>query len=1369
MTIPFWQSKSAPLGVFGNLPLPHQDASLADKFMNNWIGPVMKAAWSRPIETEDLYDLTPDFQCRLLGDALEAQFMRRMPPDQRPLPYRAKNITDHVEPIKEPAKNGSSEVSPIKETYDQNLLRAMYFTIYPEWWPSLLMKLSSMCLRLLAPLLIKFLIQQISRSNSWHKAIITGISKDDLISPKPVGHMVGAAIGIWLLLLASSTILYYAWWRSRLTGKKVVSALTTMIMRKSMRLSAESKVEMTNGRITTMVSVDCSKIDQAIHTSQEIINIPIQLILGIGLLIWQIGYSGLVGLGVLLLAGPFKVWMFKHVSRLRSEQNKLVDSRVRLLSEVLNNIRAVKLYAYEGWFGRKVGSMRSSELSKFKENNLSRSTLTATMSFIPTLAAILTFITYALSGHTLDAAIIFSSLQYFMVLKGPITLAPEVLTAAGEALVGIRRINDFLTAHETKSDLTIDNEATFAIAAKGDFQYANVSTTQKSSDNTCSENKQVQTTHPVVKKGAEIELKDNTEPFALRNIDLEIPRGALVCVIGRVGTGKTTLLSGLISEVRQIDGQVLFGGSVSYVPQQAWVQSGTIRDNITFSADPACVDIARVNQIIDACGLRPDVAMWPDGDLTKIGERGITLSGGQRQRICIARAAYEESDIVLLDDPLSAVDPHVGIHILEKCILSGPMGGRTRILVTHHLDILPRADLILVMDRDEKGDGRVIQKGTYGDLLNQQGAFRALINQYGSRITSQMTSNTESDKLGEEEADDVDLEETNNQEKGMKLILEEERAEGAVSSKVYLNYLKTVRSTALITCCVIFLVSAQAAAVFNTLFLGYWSENQFGLTQGAYMGIYGGLGVSMALFTWGATYTMFLACVKASYAMFNQAWTGVMRSPITWHDRTPTGRIISRLSKDIEQLDDRLSFVWNSVFSSLLSIVGSLALILYTYPYAALTFIPTLMYIWLLITFYRRTSREIQRLASTLRSHIFTNIGEQLDGLHVIRAFRQQERFTRRLEQSVDVHFSAIMISVSKLSWTSIDDTPFEADLCEFSKSFTQSGWLGRRMSFTTQFLVLAVSIFGIIFRNSVSPAKFGVVLVYVISTTSVMNNLVRVITEAEQQMNTVERVQYYMSLPSEAATTFSTDPRDGEVWPSRGIVSFKNVQMRYRPELPLVLKEVTFDIRAGEKVGIIGRTGAGKSSLAQALFRTIEICGGKMEVDGRDISNMGLDTLRKRLSIIPQDAFLFGGSVRDNIDPTGCHSDASLNGALNLIHKSPHASVSLREKFHLDALVANEGTNFSAGERQLLALVRALVKRCKVLLLDEASSSVDSETDALIQKIIQSEFADVTLISIAHRLQTVAYYDRILVMNAGQVAEVGLILSSEAFAIRSV
>nr|XP_019009236.1 uncharacterized protein I206_05884 [Kwoniella pini CBS 10737]OCF48017.1 hypothetical protein I206_05884 [Kwoniella pini CBS 10737] len=1111
-----------------------------------------------------------------------------------------------------------------------------------------------------------------------------------------------------------------------------------------------------------MLSIDASSIAAGIDRSNEIFCIPAQIIWSIAFLYFQLGYSALVGVVVILLTIPLKVIMFKYMSKLRKAQNEVMDKRVKLVSEALGNMRAVKLYAYEDWFGEKIRHLRQIELKRFLANSFAKSILSAIMNLLPTLAAIMTFIVHALIGNELDPAIIFSSLQCYNALKAPIADIPDVISALSQAMAGIARIDEFLQAEEVDQKFPIDPRSKNAIDIQGDFSLASqTNAISNGNDAHSSTIRSFQTCLPLSRR-----LKSGYEPlssqqrdisqeqsnsFSIKNVDLQIPRGSLVCIVGRIGCGKTTLLSAILSEVKQVHGHVSLGGEVGYAPQSPWVRSASILDNIAFSTVLNEGDTSKLEMTIDACGLRNDIQSLPSGIFTQVGERGVTLSGGQRQRLSLAGVTYSENEIVLLDDSFSAVDPHVASHIVQNCILDGPLSGRTRVIVTHHHELLMKADVIVLMGTDEYGDGQIVGRGTYEDLLAREESFRSLLNAHQGLMNTKEDSRITKPY----EAKDVDMTGSKDQVKsaiGEKLILPEDRSEGQVAYKVYQKYISAIKSKFLGFVVIVSLVLAQVASILNTLFLGYWSGNRFsGMTQNTYIGIYGGFGLALAFFTWSAIFSMTLTGIRASFYMFNSAWDGVIRSPISWHDRTPSGRVISRLSKDIEDLDDKIAGHWYNVFSSILTILGSIVFVLYIYPWGSLIFVPIIWYDYISAVFYLRISREINRLVSVLRSDIFINLGEQLSGLPIIRAVKRQEYFQRKSENSIDLHTSATMISVT-VSW--------------------RLSWLAHRISFMAQLSVLTVTICGIVFRKTIGPAEFGVVLSYVMISTSISNRLVGYFVEAVVSMNTVERVQHYMELPREAPTELSTDP-PSEVWPTKGGIVFKDVSMRYRPDLPLALENINFAIKPGERFGIIGRTGSGKSSLTQVLFRLVEISDdlspyrdevdenvirnrGVVEIDGLDISKLGLRTLRDSMSIIPQDPFLFSGTIRENIDPSGSFTDDELNENIQLISGNSRTSDSLREKLKLDYIVIEKGSNLSSGERQLVALIRAMIKKSKILILDEATSSVDPQTDTVIQEIIQDHFKDITLISIAHRIQTVINHDKILVMDQGKLVELG-------------
>ncbi|ODO10352.1 hypothetical protein I350_00947 [Cryptococcus amylolentus CBS 6273] len=1386
--IPFYKPVPAAPGVFQGQPLPEAKANIVSRILYHWATPVMRAGYSRPLEPDDLWSLTSDLECRNIADQLRANLLKRTPPSKRVSPshpspssasylrprhqrttsrnshgryytsssrayvkqaresmftidgaegYAVSHDSAHLLTMvneseedmrllsedkeeseggivkkygKKKAKrieDGELAVEDGKEN-DMSLIKAMYATVWWAWWKAVIMKGCAAALQVTSPLLTKILIEQLTTAHQYH----TGQSSDQ---PKSIGYGIGLSFALFAMVQAASLFSYQALQRGSVIGFMMRAALIDLISRKSMKLSSSAKVEMTSSKLTTMVSADASFLDFSAPMTLDLVVQPVQILVGLGLLIWTLGYSALVGVAVLALAGPLQAFMFTLMVRTRITQLTHVDARVRLLSETITSIRAVKLFAYVAYFSNKVTELRKKELIYLRKNGFNRASMNATMAVIPTLAAVLTFVTYGLTGHALTPSIIFSGLQYFNVLKTPIAFLPMCFTAVSDALVGIGRIGKLLRSEELPEGVNVRADSKWAVDVRGDYQFEKLLIEKKEEE------------------GSQDEKKEEKTPFMLKGVDMRIPRGALVCVIGRVGSGKSALLAGLINEMKQVQGHTVFGGSVSYVPQHPWIHSGTVRDNITFSARPEEIDWARYNTVVDACALRSDIDAMANGDLTNVGEKGLLLSGGQRQRISLARAAYHPSSVILLDDPLSAVDAHVTHQILSHCIFSGPLAKRTRIMVTHQLDLLPKSDWIVVMENDGHGVGRVGQMGSW-EGLKGRGMLGEMTKEMQAKREDFRTP-TPSPSAARHPISPVKP--SANEKPATDDTMEEDRQTGTIPWSVYTIYLRAMGTPLWGIVFGLFLILTQVASVGNSLLLGFWSSNSWGLSQGEYMAIYGALGIAIGLFTFGASYTMFLAGLRSSYTLFAKAWKHVMRAPMRWHDQTPSGRIINRLSKDIEMLDDRMAFAWETLLVNGLAAVGTFGLILYVYPWLGLAFIPLMAFYYIAGEYYRQTSREVKRIDSNTRSHIYSSFGEQasLDGYSVIRAFGKQNIFEKRMQSAINVQGAFPQSAYKSL--------------------LTTCRWLGVRLDFSSNLLILLIAIVGTVLRDTVDPSSFGVVFSYALAAAAMFSNLVSLYAQVELEMNNAERIIHYTSLPHEPLAISPSDSRD---WPSRGAVDFHKLSLRYSPNGPWILKQLSFSVRAGEKVGVIGRTGAGKSSLVGALMRVVgkEGAEGKIEVDGLDINNVGLDTLRNGVGLIPQEAFLFEGSVRENLDPLDQHNDAYLNSLLDLIHTDPimPATQSMKEKFRLDASVADGGSNFSGGEKQLLALIRALARGTKILLLDEATSSVDGETDALIQRIIQNHLKGVTLISIAHRLHTLAYYDRIMVLDQGRLVE---------------
>ncbi|KZS90158.1 multidrug resistance-associated ABC transporter [Sistotremastrum niveocremeum HHB9708] len=1366
--------KPAPPAFGQDSVVPERSAPWLSRLLFHWLSPIMSVGFSRPLETEDLWQLDPIRRAHGVADNLSTDFFNQVPKDgiavvgdtpdvQRSTSGQtiveekidlgaAEKVTsgdlNHGE--KEPRVPTDSQTKKkTKKPKKPSLLRAIHRVFFYRIWSAGAMKFIADTLNTTSPLVNKALLNWLSDAYAYHKLGAVAAAEAGVLKPKGIGYGFGLAVALFCMQELSSLFMNHYTQISMTNGLTIRAGVISTIFRKSLRLSGRARLTHSIGQITTMISTDATRLDFASAFVHQLWVSPIQIMIGIGLLINNLGVSALVGLGVLVFGFPVQAMLVRLMFAQRKKGVKLTDRRVRLSTEVLQGIRLLKYYAWEAFYADKIAGVRKSEINTIKITAFARALMISFVTFIPIMASILSFITYALTGHKLTTGVIFSSLQLFNIIRMPLAFIPLVFSTCSDAVVALGRISKFLLAEEIDEPYTIDRESDWAVEAYGDFTWETADKgdapdkkAKKSPGGSDGAKKgKKEKKEKKAKKGAKDSIlptvtsqglasegtpkgkEKGDEPFALKDLSFRVPKGAFVALVGRVGSGKSSVLQSLIGEMRKSKGSVVFSGSVAYVPQTAWIMNATLRENILFGQDN---DEDRFDEIVHACQLEQDIAMLPHGDQTEIGEKGINLSGGQKARVSLARASYSESDIILLDDSLSAVDAHVGKAIVENCLLDGPLAKRTRILVTHALHVLPLVDRIYVVD-----NGRIVEEGTYEELLQDGQDFARLIEEYGSMEKSEDTANDTAAKpsLTSEpgpKVGGVGIAKTRSA-----LMSVEERETGAVTSTTYAKYLKAAGGLVWAPIMLVPLALAQAAQVGNNLFLGFWTAESIpGFTQSEYMGVYAALGVAQALFSFASSFAFSLTGLRASFTLFKGALIGVLRSPISFFDTTPMGRIMSRLSKDQDTLDTQLAQSAYQVFSTFSSVIGTVALVFYTFPILGVIFVPLSIFYYYVAIFYRRTSVEVKRLDSILRSTLYASYAEALTGLSTVRAYGDQDRFIANAEQGIDNENRAYYMVVSA------------------------QRWLGVRLDLLGNILILAIAFVAVGSRNSVNPAKIGVVISYTLSITQVFSFMVSQYAMMEQNMNAAERVLVYNELPVEGERHTSSDPPPS--WPT-GLIKFSNAALSYRPGLPLVLKDVSFEVNPGEKIGIVGRTGAGKSSLLQALFRIVELQSGKIEIDGVDIRKIGLDVLRERMALVPQDTILFLGTLRENLDPLNTRTDAEIITALRrtwLLPQNGASDPAAEAKFSLDSVVGDEGSNFSAGERQLIALCRALVKGSKIIVLDEASSSVDVETDSKVQRTIQQEFADSTLLCIAHRLNTIVYYDRIIVMDHGKVAE---------------
>ncbi|KAG0275987.1 hypothetical protein BGZ95_008143 [Linnemannia exigua] len=1165
-------------------------------------------------------------------------------------------------------------------------------------------------------------------------------------------------------------------------GVEIRTALIAMVYRKSLRLSNAAKQSNTAGEISNHMSVDAERWLQAVTSLPMLVSIPYEISLALWLLYNQIGWSIFIGLVLIVVLVSTQGFIAKAYMQAKIKKMAAADNRMRLMNEILAGIKIVKLYGWEDSFKQRITMYRAEELDNLKFFGKLHVFMSTMFQSLPMVVGLIAFSVYATIGGPnfspgeITPQRIFVAISLFGLLAKPIGLTAGMMNESASALVSTRRIEKFLLAEEISgsntehiSEVAKDLNIPVVEIKEGVFAWD----PESHEDESEAESKKSLT--PDSKDTAEEDESTDKKDIgpALRNINLEFKQGELAAIVGRVGQGKSSLLNAIIGDMYKRRGSVRLHGRMAYVPQQAWILNDTVRGNILFGNT---FDQVRYDLVLKACGLLPDMEMLPAGDKTEIGERGINLSGGQKQRVSLARAAYDGADLYLLDDPLSAVDAHVAQHLWKN--LLGPNGllkDKTRILVTHAVQFLSDVDRIVVL----KG-GQVSETGHYQELMDAGQSFYQLIKEYSANhhhhhhhhnhkehkdtdSTVEVNSESETDDSTQdgEEAAESDAVATKD-DKG-ELVAEEKMVEGSVSWQVYIKYVKSTSYKYALTVIGLYTL-VQSIQIGSNIWLKYWVVNTASgsLTLAGYLGIYAALIVAFVLLSALVTYfAMVLAIVRAARRLHERLLEKVLRLPMSFFDTTPLGRIVNRFSSDILSVDELIP--WN-VFHSVICIFSVLATIIVIALNTPifLAVVPFLVIIYGLVqAYYVRSSRALKRIDSVSKSPIYQHFSETLTGVTTIRALGADKRFIAENAARADVSANAYF------AW------------------IVTNRWLQIRLECLGSVIVLSAALFAVLARDSLNSASAGLALSYAMGVTQDIVWLVSALCDLQNNLVCVERIEEYTNKNPEApAQTNVALPKN---WPQAGQIEFRNYSTRYREGLDLVIKNIDFTVQPTEKVGIVGRTGAGKSSLTLALFRIVEAAnshwakashngddldadftkkdpastalekvqveedGGSIWIDGVDISTVGLKDIRQHLAIIPQEPILFVGTVRDNLDPFEEMQDADLWEALERAHLKDHI-VSLEGG--LSFKVSQSGENFSVGQRSLICLARALLRKTKILVLDEATAAVDVETDELIQKTIRSEFKDRTILTIAHRIKTVMDSDKILVLEKGRVEE---------------
>ncbi|KAK6334206.1 hypothetical protein TWF696_002707 [Orbilia brochopaga] len=1321
-----------------------KSSNIISKLTFYWINNLMRVGYNRPLELNDIPILPPE---------------RRVEP----------SVIKINEQLKKRVARGDK----------YPLLGALNHTFFRTFWTAGICRLIADILLVLSPQMLRYIITFTQKAYYGH--------------PEPIGNGIGLVIGLVLIQWVASTCINQFLYRSMLTGGMSRAALISMIYEKSTVISsrarATGKTSLTgkadnedkpkarkpkrgvppgafdnvagwpNGKVVNLMGTDTYRIDQAASWCHMMWTAPIQVCVTIALLVVNIGVSSLAGIGLLFIMTPFMMWTVAVLAKRRKAMNQITDKRVSLMQEILQGVRFVKFFAWEESFLKELGALRRREIRAIQFLLAIRSAANAVTMSLPVFASILAFVTYSLLHPGLDPATIFASIGLFNSLRLPLNFLPVIIAQSIDAFVSLQRIQEYLLQEDEPEQRAIDpdqkdafvlKDASFTWETTAPPNQAEAGKDKKGKKNKAVDTKQAPPATLIDEKGEGLKDEgpkdeERSQPFSINHINLNISRDELLAVVGTVGSGKSSLLAALAGDMRKTGGTVTQGASMAYCPQSAWIQNANFRDNIIFGRP---FDPVWYKKVVYACALKPDIDMLPNGDMTEIGERGITVSGGQKQRLNIARAIYHNSDIILLDDPLSAVDAHVGRHMFNEAI-NGLLKGKCRVLATHQLHVLNRCDRIIVMV-----DGRIDAIGTFDDLMSNNEDFKRML----SLTAAEEAPEKKKSEDGEEEA----TEDKKKKKKGKipGLMQDEERSTSSVGWPIYYAYMKASGSVLIAPIIILFLFTAQTTNIMSTIWLSWWTSGRYNLSKSAYIAGYVGLGVAQAVFMFIFSLILTIGGTEASKVLMQKAMRSVLRAPMAFFDTTPLGRIVNRFSKDVDIMDNNLTDAIRMYFLTLVMVLSVFIMVIVYFPWFALALVPLSGFFFWAASFYRASAREVKRHEAVLRSDVFARFGEALSGTATIRAYGLQSHFKSVLNAAIDQMDSAYFITYANQRWLSI------------------------RLDVVSICLIFTTAILVVTSRFNTNPSTAGVVLTYILQVVGIIQFMIRQLAEVENAMNSTERIQYYgTQLPQEAPVHTSITPSPD--WPEKGEIIFEDVQMRYRDGLPLVLQGLSLHVQGSEKIGIVGRTGAGKSSIMSTLFRLTELSEGKITIDGMDISKIGLQDLRSRLSIIPQDPTLFHGTIRSNLDPFGEHTDLELWDALRQSYLvapeeqgSSTNSSSLdhiagvtegelgkqhpevqgeqrKEKITLDSPVIEEGLNFSLGQRQLMALARALVRGSRIIICDEATSSVDEETDRKIQKTMAEGFGTSTVLCIAHRLRTIVGYDRVVVLDKGRIVEV--------------
>ncbi|XP_039477391.1 canalicular multispecific organic anion transporter 1-like isoform X2 [Oreochromis aureus] len=1135
---------------------PEAGAPFLSRITFNWLNSMVLKGYKQPLVQEDMWDLNESDSTAFINerfqhfmkpelDAARVRFQNKTRDSAQEDPQQnglssglGKGVSQDVLMMEERGKKEDEKKkkdNKEEENYPSSwLITTIYKTFKRILIESVCFKLLQDVLTFVSPQLLKLMISftQDKSRYAWE------------------GYLYAVLLMVVALLQSLALLQYFQ--RCHVLGMKVRTALMAAVYKKALVVSNDTRKESTVGETVNLMSADAQRFNDVTTSIHLLWSCPLQIIISIVFLWLELGPSVLAGLGVMVLIIPTNALIATKARKLQIENMKFKDKRMKIMNEILNGIKILKLYAWEPSFQKQVEDIRGEELKVMKTFAYLHSFSLLIFRCSPALVSLATFAVFVSvsNDNVLTAEKAFTSISLFNILRSPLAMLPMLIASIVQTAVSKKRLEKFLAGEDIDSDIVRQDPSFNTAVSVCDGSFA---------------------------------WEKDAKPL-LKDVNLDIEPGRLVAVVGAVGSGKSSLMSALLGEMHSTKGFINIRGSLAFVPQQAWIQNATLKDNILFGSPH---EEENFKKVIQACALAPDLELLPGGDVTEIGEKGINLSGGQKQRVSLARAVYSQADIYLLDDPLSAVDSNVGKHLFEKVI--GPNGilkNKTRILVTHGISFLPYVDEIVVLE-----NGVISEVGSYENLRASGGAFSKFLDTYAKEQSNQGNSETGEGQDAEDfelipDEDDAQpdgaLEDTvsltlkrensirrsqrhgsvrlrrntsikksenaDEPQKGQKLIEKETMETGQVKLAVFLQYLRAMGWG---YSAMVFLsyFTQNVAWIGQNLWLSDWTSDSveyYNMTYPSWkrdtrVGVFGVLGVAQGLFVFLGTLLLANASINASRILHSRLLNNILRVPMVFFDTTPIGRVINRFAKDIFTIDEAIPTNLRACLLCLLGVLGTIFVICLATPFFAIVIIPLALIYFFVQRFYIATSRQLRRLDSVSRSPIYSHFGETVSGLSVIRAYKHQDRFLKHNEVTIDENLKSIYLRI------------------------VSDRWLAMRLEFVGNLVVFFAALFAVISRDSIDSNVVGLSVSYALNVTQTLNWLVRMTSELETNIVAVERVNEYTQLKNEA--DWVTDTRPPQMWPEAGRVQFENFKVRYRPELDLVLHGITCDIDSTEKI----------------------------------------------------------------------------------------------------------------------------------------------------------------------------------------------------------